>query len=646
MKFSDMTKLLILAAFLLHAVNFYGQEKLIHFGKASEAELALTDCDFDPGADMICLLEEGTVMYNLNGNTPVLETTVRKRFKVLKTSAIPSANVKLRYYSKDRYEDIANIDGYVYNKDDQGKITVTKLARSDVYRKKVDDEYSEVTFALPGVKEGSVYEYRYKKYRYTIGGIEPWYFQHTYPTKYSAYHLMIPEYFDFTYQAIRRQEMEVKADGNSAKGAFYSMKNIASMHSEPFMAGSNDFLQRVNFNLVSINPPGEAPIIVGKTWEGISKELMDNLYFGQQLRKNIHGTDELQHALDSLSTKQQKLRAIYQYVQKNMAWNGNYSLFSADNGIKDAWDKKQGSTADINMVLIDLLRDNDIAAYPILVSTRDNGAVRKSYPDLWQFNATMAYARIDTTDYILNAADKMNPVGLIPYEVQYTNGYLVDNKKSGWVDIFDTNKKDKSQLTVSINLLSDGKLNGFGRISYLDYARNRRLDDYQKKNLKTILSTTTDITLKVDSMAVSNENNSELPLDVYVNYTGAAQKSGNYLLLPYDLFLGFDKNPFTAEKRQTNINFGFLQDFQINGYINLNDGYTLESMPKSITMRLGDNSIIFKRIFQKTADKQLAFQLSIKYLRPEYSTIEYPDIKAYYQKMYELLAEKIVLKKM
>jgi hypothetical protein len=63
-------------------------------------------------------------------------------------------------------------------------------------------------------------------------------------------------------------------------------------------------------------------------------------------------------------------------------------------------------------------------------------------------------------------------------------------------------------------------------------------------------------------------------------------------------------------------------------------------------MHLGDSSILFKRIFQKSSDTQLAFQLRIQHLRPEYTVREYEDIKAYYKKMYELLSERIVLKKM
>jgi hypothetical protein len=635
--------LLLLMLVMIHCC--FGQKKLPKFGHYTDEEMAFKDASFDPGADIVCLFEECEVQFNLNGSRPLLETFVRKRFKVLKTAGVESANIKLSYYSKDGFENISGVEGYVYNTGQDGKVVTAKMKNNETYRKRIDDSYSELSFALPEVKVGSVYEYKYRVYRQTIGGIAPWKFQHAYPTLYSCCHLLIPEYFDFTYSTVRRQPMEVKADG-SVNGSFYSMSDIPGIHDEPYMAGTNDFIQRVDFHLTRINPPGEMPIVVGTTWADISKQLQENTYFGQQLNRNIKGTDSLKTALAACKTKQDKLIAIYQFVQQYMAWNGDNEIFSSDAGIKDAWDKKQGNSADINMILVDLLKDNDIQAYPILVSTRDNGSVQKGYPNLMQFNATMAVARLDSTVYVMNAADKYNPYDLVPYDVQYTYGFIVDKKNSGWLTIYDDRKKEKSFVTVSLNLGKDGKLAGIGRAAYSDYARNLRLNDYRKKQLKDRLTMKGDINLNIDSLQVQNENLWQKPLDVQITCTGKAKTSGKYTLIPYDLFMGLEDNPFTADKRQTNINFGYLQDLQVTGYINLPEGYTVESLPKSMKMQMSDSSILFKRIFQQASPTQLAFQLRIQHLRPEYSTVEYDDLKAYYKKMYELLDERIVLKKM
>ena len=103
------------------------------------------------------------------------------------------------------------------------------------------------------------------------------------------------------------------------------------------------------------------------------------------------------------------------------------------NGIKSAWDKKSGSNTEINLILINLLRDAGIKAYPLLVSTKDNGEVNTLYPFLQQFNDTMAFVALDDKNYTLNAADKYNPAYLVPYDVLNTQGFLVDENNSWWV---------------------------------------------------------------------------------------------------------------------------------------------------------------------------------------------------------------------
>ncbi|HEU0228005.1 MAG TPA: DUF3857 domain-containing protein [Arachidicoccus soli] len=621
------------------------QEKLIKFGKPDPKELELKDCDFDKGAPIYCLADVGTVMYIINTNSVNIETVRRRKFIVFKESGIENADVKIRYQSKDSYEDIGSIKGYVYNKDANGKITVTELSKKDIYNKKIDENYSEVSFAMPNVKVGSVFEYEYKRYRKTYGNIDSWYFQHAYPVKYSAYNLIIPEYFDFKYQICRRQEITVKTNSD-ANGNWYIMKNIPSLHDEPYMAGANDFLQRVDFNLTTFNPPGEPAVQIGETWDNIVDDYLKYDGLGGQLSKNIRHTEALDTIVNNCNTALEKLKAIYSYIQQNMNWNEDNEIGShQDGGIKAAWDKKQGSTGEINLLLLNLLRDYKIKAAPLLVSTRDNGSINIMYPNLDAFNATMVFVRLDSTNYILNAADKYNPFDQIPYEVQFTKGLICDKVHSGFINISDISKSLKTTETIVLNIDKSGKISGNGEMGYFDYARNITLKRYNDNKLKSFLSTAKGITLQVDSLAVENVYKQDAPLEVKVDYSGGVHSTGDYLLVPYNLFSGMNSNPFTAENRQTSIDFGFLQSFQITGYINFSDNFSLEGMPKNITMRIPDGSIIIRRIFQKISDNKIGFRLNIDFQRPAYSREEYPTIKAFYKELFKLLDEQIVLKK-
>ncbi len=62
------------------------------------------------------------------------------------------------------------------------------------------------------------------------------------------------------------------------------------------------------------------------------------------------------------------MATIHNYVRKNMEWN-NYGGIWALNGVKSAWKDKKGTSGEINLILVNLLKDAGLKASPLLVST-------------------------------------------------------------------------------------------------------------------------------------------------------------------------------------------------------------------------------------------------------------------------------------
>jgi hypothetical protein len=61
-------------------------------------------------------------------------------------------------------------------------------------------------------------------------------------------------------------------------------------------------------------------------------------------------------------------------------------------------------------------------------------------------------------------------------------------------------------------------------------------------------------------------------------------------------------------------------------------------------MQMPDKSIVFKR-FEGEQDGSVMIHYTIDYKRSIYTKDEYPSIRDFYKKMYEMLNEQIVLKK-
>ena len=243
------------------------QDKIDSYGKICMADMKMTTCDFDHDAGALCLFDVGEVYYNLTERSVDIQANFRKRIKILNEKGIEEANIKIRYYSKDRFEDISNISGIVYNLDAAGNVVTTKLKKELIYDKKIDSRYSEISLAFPNVKAGSVVEYKYKSFKKNnIEAIDDWYFQSDIPVRYSAYNLLIPKYFDFTYKTIHRQPMDYIKSKIYNEGDWFIMHNIPALKNEPYMSGFKDYLQRVDFQLAAINPPNDLPISYRTTW--------------------------------------------------------------------------------------------------------------------------------------------------------------------------------------------------------------------------------------------------------------------------------------------------------------------------------------------------------------------------------------------
>lgn len=73
-------------------------------------------------------------------------------------------------------------------------------------------------------------------------------------------------------------------------------------------------------------------------------------------------------------------------------------------------------------------------------------------------------------------------------------------------------------------------------------------------------------------------------------------------------------------------------------------GYKIDALPQGVSMTMPDKSISFKRIVSEQ-DGQILIRFNIDFAKSIFSVDEYPAIRDFYKKMFEMLNEQIVLKK-
>ena len=102
-----------------------------------------------------------------------------------------------------------------------------------------------------------------------------------------------------------------------------------------------------------------------------------------------------------------------------------------------AWDKKIGNSTEVNLILYHLLRKTGVKAYPMLVSTRENGKVNPAYPSRYQFNTSVVYIPVDSAKYyLLDATSKYNLYREIPENLLDGFGFYIDKDEKKYDLVF------------------------------------------------------------------------------------------------------------------------------------------------------------------------------------------------------------------
>lgn len=639
-----MKKATTLLLALLTVLTALGQKDVPSYGKVEKEELQMATCDFDPEAEACILIKVGETTMSLNGDQPFLQTDYRVRIKILKDKGADQASIRIHYYSGDKIDMVTSISGDTYNLDASGNIVKSKLDHSAIFYKQLDRDYSEATFSMPDVKKGSVFEYKYTVMSKDLLDIDPWYFQAEIPTRFCQFFLHIPEYFDFSSHQVLTLPLDVKDESTTETIKTYTMKNVPGLRDEPFMSAPRDYLQRLEFQLAGIRLPNEPYHSYQSNWPALNQSLLNSQYFGSQLHRNIPHTQALDQQLTTLKDSVARMSAVYEYVRQHMNWDGSTGIWS-DDGVKSAWEKKSAGVSDINLILVNLLRDAGLPAYPLLVSTREHGRVNTFYPLLSQFNETLACLWINDHRYILDASNKFNPYRLIPHDVNYTQGYVVDANMPGWITLVDPDKY-KTIVVLSGSMDDKGTATGTADVTNYDYCRNLRCAHLKEgmDKFKETYFTKGYTNLKVDSLAIENQDNDSLPLHQNVSFTTSLNHSGDYYFFTPNLFLGLEGNPFIGEQRFTDVDYGYQQSYLIAGSFQIPDGYQFETPPKDMRMMIQDSSIVMVRMMQVDGD-QVSYRISLDFRRPFYYREEYADFREFYKKLLEKLNEPILIRK-
>lgn len=633
------------------------------FGKIAPSEFEAKAIGKDSAASAIKLFDVGECYFEFSPVTHnfiyVFERHVR--YKVLNKNGYDLANYSISLYkgSNQNKEDLNYMDGATYNMVD-GKMVVSKLNKEAKFTDEYDKNYVIKKFALPNVKEGSILEFKYKIKSDFIFTLRGWKFQSDIPTLWSEYNVRIPEYFNYKHltggyaqinNAIHQTVNASYISGLSSNATYdqYTAENVPALKDEPFITTLNDYTSKISFELRSTSFPNDIYRDYNGSWGKIITGLNEDENFGLFINKNSYAKAILPGIIKDQKDTLANINSIFNYVKNNLKWNDEFRMYSTQTNPKNVFDKKTGSSADINLALLSLLKEAKITAYPVLLSTRENGE-HPGYPVISGFNNVVVVTQIGNDVYLLDATNKDMPVGMINNENLSHQAFYIDLKLAvgNWISTEPTLSNEK---IFSYNLSLDKENKLFGQINQYSkgYSALRLRERYRRTNnetefIKDFKKGKTGLEIskyKIDNLDNLDELLTE-SMDVVIEDN--VEETGNLVYFTPLLFERTKENLFKHEERNFPVDFAypFKETYRIT--LNFPEDYDVDKLPKGGLYKLPEDKGTFS-ISYLAEGKTLLVKSIISINKSLYSPDEYFDLKALFKAIVEKQAEQIVFKK-
>lgn len=644
---------------LLGALAFAGMAQtsaqnipgVMPFGKVDISDLEMKACDFEKDANAEILFNKGNLFFDQEFNI-ILE--VHKRIKIFNDKGMKEAEIHIPFQGGNRLEFITGLQAQTINLVD-GKPEIIKLDKKLVYTKFIDKVRNEIAFTFPNVKAGSIIEYKYTWNTVSYANFPDWYFQQKIPVRYSEFDTAIPDYFTYRTQS-RVYGPYVKDEVKDEARAKYNidirnraMANIPSLPNEAYMSSYADNLQRLSFQLTNITST-DAGIYksYSDTWGKVGGKLIEDVDFGGQLKRKLKDEELILTKAAALKTNGDKIAYIFGEVKNNMKWDGVDRWYTID-GTAKAWERKSGNSAEVNLILYHLLKQAGLEVYPMVVSTREHGKVLPTYTSLSQFNKAVVYVPLPNDKmYVLDATNKYNSFNDIPADLLNSSGLYIDKSEDVYDIVSLENEKPVNQTVfVTADIKTDGKIAGVASIRSAGYHRKNALEKYKTDGEKKYIEALQDGDngLKITAVKMDNMEIDSLPLLQNIDFSlELAGSDENYIMLNPNLFSSLKNNPFLAEQRLSDIEFGYNRSFTIGGRYTMPAGYKIDAVPKSGGITMADKSITFNRLVQQQ-DNVISLRYTVEFKKPIYSKGDYADFREFMKVLYQMLNEQIILKK-
>ena len=635
------------------------------FQQPTDEELKMTADPKAPGADAVYLdIEKVT-------NDPIHFESVYVRLKVLTEKGKELATVEVPYAKGNRK--VTGIKGRTIHPD--GTVIPLNVKPEDLLSEKTgQNQFGRVVFTLPSAEVGSILEYSYQ-YQWDDNDFIPprWeiqgpYFIHKAHFQFTPFKAFMPTGSPGTdtgmylvdsrgrtmssliWWRLLPKDVEIRTSVNGSYSV--DLTDVPPAPDEEHMPPIQSLLYKVDFYYSYAHDPGAFWASEAKLWsKDVDKFAEPSKTIQDAVRGLIAPTDS---DLD-------KAKKLYDAVQA--LDNTDYSRTKSASEMKelkvkearhaqDTWTQKSGSSEDIAMLYLAMLRAAGLKAYAIKVVDRNRANFDPSYMSLDQLDTTLVALSTDGKLIVLDPGEKMCPFQTVNWRHSGAAG-IGESAEGGSLAVtpMQQYKDNVTQRLGDVYLDAQGGITGHINIIMTGQSalhwRQRALEEddtelkkeFDREELEQTVPE--GVEAHVDHFLGMNDPYSNLM--AVVNLKGSlGTATAKRLILPGLFFETRGKVPFVSEeKRLVPVDMHYGERVTDEIAYHLPGGVTVEGAPPDANIPWTGHAVFIVK--SKAEPGQITIANSLATAFTEAKPEEYQDLRGFYQKVAAADQEPLVL---
>ncbi|MBI5417910.1 DUF3857 domain-containing protein [Candidatus Poribacteria bacterium] len=320
-------------------------------------------------------------------------------------------------------------DGTIIIPSDEAHNEITPYAGYNLY-----SDIKQKTVSMPAIEPGAIIDYevvtKSKFATNKVGYSVDWFFQINEPILLSKYSITLPKKI---FSKINYYNMKLEPEITEYKDFItykWEKRDIPEIVTEPLMPSYRDIVPWFR-------------ITTAKNWEELAEWYIP--FIKDSFRADTAIKIKVKELIKDKTSQIEKIKAIFYFIEKNIRYVG---LEWGINAIKphnagEIFKNAYGDCKDQSTLLITMLREAGISAYPVLILSDNVNKIDLDTPTITQFNHMIAYVISENTELWLDPTTEVASINELPTENQ---------EQTAWI-IKDTENKSEFKNTIKKNAL-------------------------------------------------------------------------------------------------------------------------------------------------------------------------------------------------